>query len=56
MRRLCWKKHTSPPSLQDVHDTIETSYACNFHKPFLNDEDFLGVPIGTASVEHSFNI
>ena len=26
------KNNTSPPSLQDIHDTMEISYACNFPK------------------------
>ena len=47
------EKHTSPPSLQDIKDTMETSYACIFPETFKMMNIFLVLPIGSASVEPS---
>ena len=47
------KKKTSPPSLslQDVDETMETSYGFIFPETFKIRNIFLALPIGTASVE-----
>ena len=45
------EKNTSPPSLQDIKDTMETSYACIFPETFKMMNFFQALPIGTASVE-----
>ena len=42
------EKNTSPPSLQDIKDTLETSL-------FKMMNIFLALPIGTCSVEQSFS-
>ena len=47
--------NTSPPSLQDIKDTMETSYAYIFPETFKVMNIFLALPIGTASVERSFS-
>ena len=44
-------KNTSPPSLQDIKDTMETSYACIFPETFKMVNIFLALPIGTAAVK-----
>ena len=49
------KKKHHPPSLQDIKDTMETSYACIFLETFKMMNIFLALPIGTASVESSFS-
>ena len=49
------EKHTSPPSLQDIKDIMETSYVCIFPETFKMTNFFLALPIGTASVERSFS-
>ena len=49
------EKNTSPPSLQDIKDTMETSYTCIFPETFKIINLFLVLPIGTASVERSFS-
>ena len=43
-------KNTSPPSLQDIRDTMETSYTCVFPETYKMNI-FLALPIGTASLE-----
>ena len=48
-------KNTSPLSLQDIKDTMETSYACIFPETFIKMNIFLGLPVGTASVKRSFS-
>ena len=47
------EKNTSLPSLQDMNDTIETSYACIFPETFKMMNIFLVLPKGTASVERN---
>ena len=54
-RRRLWKKITSPPSLQNIKATMETSYAYIFPETFKMMNIFLVLPIGTASVERSFS-
>ena len=49
------EKNTSPPSLQEIKDTMETSYACIFPETFKMMNIFLALPIGSASVERSFS-
>ena len=49
------KKKTSPPSLQDIKDDMETSYACIFSETFKIMNIFLVLPIGTVSVERTFS-
>ena len=49
------KTTTSPPSLPDIKDTMETSYACKCPETFRMMNIFLALPIGTASVEQSFS-
>ena len=41
--------------MQDIKDTMETSYACIFPETFKMMNIFLVLPIGTASVERSFS-
>ena len=53
-KRVCWKNNTIPPSLQDIIDTIETSYACMFLEMFEMMNIFLAFPIDTNLVEQSF--
>ena len=48
-------KNTSPPSLQDIKDTMETSDACIFPETCEMMNIFLALPIDTASVERSFS-
>ena len=48
-------ENTSPPSLQDIKGTMETSYACIFPETFKMMKIFLALPIGTAAVERSFS-
>ena len=49
------EKSTSPPSLQDIKDSMETSFACTFPETFKIMNIFLALPIGTASVEQSLS-
>ena len=48
------KKYSST-SLQDIKDTMETSYACIFPETFKFINIILALPIGIASVERSFS-
>ena len=41
--------------MQDIKDTMETSYACIFPETFKIMNIFLALPIGIASVERSFS-
>ena len=50
-KKVMMEKKTSPPSLQDIKDTMETSDACIFPETFKMMNFFLALPIGTASVE-----
>ena len=45
------EKNTCPPSLQDIKDTTETSYAYIFPETFKIMIIFLALPIDTALVE-----
>ena len=49
------ERNTSPPSLQDIKHTMDTSHACIFPETFKMLNIFLVLPIGTASVERSFS-
>ena len=49
------KQTTSSPSLQDIKDTMETSYACIVPETFKTMNIFLALPKCTASVEQSFS-
>ena len=52
-KKVMMEKNTSPPSLQDIKDTMETNYACIFPETFKMV--FLVLPIGTAQVGRSFS-
>ena len=54
-KKVMVEKNTSPPSLQDIKDTMEASYACIFPETFKMMNISLVLPIGTASVEQSFS-
>ena len=54
-KKVMMEKNTSPPSLQDIKDTMEKSYACILPETFKMMNIFLALAIGTASVERSFN-
>ena len=54
-KKIKMEKKTSPPSLQDIKDTMETSYACIFPHTFKMMNFSLVLLIGTASVERSFS-
>ena len=54
-KKVMMDKNTSPPSLQDIKSTMETSRACIFPETFKTMNIFLALPIGTASVERSFS-
>ena len=41
--------------MQDIKDSMETSYACIFPETFKMMNIFLALPIGTASVERSLS-
>ena len=43
--------NSSLPSLQDINETMETSYGFIFPETFKTMNIFLALPIGTASVE-----
>ena len=42
------KNNTSSPSMLDIKDPMETSYACIFPETFKSKNIFLELPIGTA--------
>ena len=48
-------KNISPPSLQDIKDTMEMTYACTRLETFKMMSIFLVLSIGTALVERSFS-
>ena len=48
------ENNTSPSSLQDKKETMETSYVCVVPETLKMINDFLELLIGTASVEQSF--
>ena len=52
-KKVMVERNTSPPPLQDIKDTMETSYACIFAETFKIMNILLAIPIGTASVERS---
>ena len=54
-KKAMMEKNTSPPSLQDIKDTMETIYACIFPETLKMMTIFLALPMGTASVERSFS-
>ena len=54
-KKVMMEKNTSPPSLQDIKGTMETSYTCIFPETFKMMNFFLAFPICTASVERSFS-
>ena len=54
-KKVMMEKNTSPPSLQDIKGTMETSYLCKFPEIFKMINFFLALPLGTASVERSFS-
>ena len=48
-------ENTSPPSLQDIKEIKETSYAWIFPETFKMMNIFLALSIGTGLVERSFS-